>query len=120
MIPSTKRTSGAFVHELTKKQKEEIANQKTWYCSDEAALSLHLKKLSLDGLEPYLVWIPPGNFRNRELIGEGGFAVVEKATVDFKDFRGLKIGEKVVALKNMMYDNFPTDSLKNEIYSFPV
>ncbi|RUS30447.1 hypothetical protein BC938DRAFT_479380 [Jimgerdemannia flammicorona] len=103
---------GPLAHEPTERQKEEMAKQKKQYCSDEVTLSLHLNTLSLGGLAPYLVWVPPGDFRNREFICQGGFAAVEKATVDVKDEKGVKINEVVVALKNMKYPL--TEDLKNE------
>lgn len=96
----------SFGHKPTPKQLKIMGRHKIRFPNDEDTLRIHLGLLSLDVLTPYLVWIPPQEFDERQLVDKGGFADVERATI--------KLGESKieVALKNINFGR--TIDLKNE------
>ncbi|RUS32870.1 hypothetical protein BC938DRAFT_473977 [Jimgerdemannia flammicorona] len=66
---------------LSPEDKQKIQSHKETFPEDDAELAAHLETLNVSELTEYLLWIPFNRFQNLEILGEGGFARVWKATV---------------------------------------
>lgn len=98
----------SFKHKPTRKQLKIMERHKTQFPNDEDTLRAHLSRFELEYLAPYLVWILPQEFNERQQVGDGTFGVVERAAI--------KKGKNMikVALKTMKYDELNSE-LKNEV-----
>ena len=65
-------------HELSRAHQEGILQWKKRFSNYNQTLCVHLNRLAVPQLEPYLAWIPPLGF---EQLAQGGFAKVYKADV---------------------------------------
>ena len=68
-------------HELSRAHQEGILQWKKQYSNYNQTLCVHLNRLAVPQLEPYLAWIPPDELKYFKQLAQGGFATVYKAYV---------------------------------------
>ena len=66
-------------HELSRAHQEGILKWKKRFSKYNQTLCVHLNRLAVPQLEPYLAWIPPDELENFQQLAQGGFAKVYKA-----------------------------------------